>query len=109
MPRAHCLGELKSCAITTAAAPCAAVTSGLFQGAQCCVFGYGALAEAPDGTSYPGLRVLKPGDRIALDRAAQVASLERVWAANNAEGDDQHGLEFTGNTTTWQATHLSKV
>lgn len=99
--------EFRSCAITTttAAAPCAAVTSGLFQGAQCCVFGYGALVEAPD--SYPGLRVLKPGDRIALDRAAQVASLERVWAANNSEDDDQHALESTYQHS--QAPHLSQV
>jgi hypothetical protein len=75
------------------------------------VFGYGALAEAPDSTSYPALRVLKPGDRIALGHAAQVASLERVWAASsNAQGDGQEQvLNSTHNTTTRQATHLSSV
>lgn len=92
-----------------------AVTSGVIEGAQCCVYGYGRLADAPANAAFPGLRVLKPGCRVSLAetahhgkdsnacsaaeegsaagmRAGQLASLERAWAASppSATPVEQH-------------------
>lgn len=43
-----------------------AVDAGVFGTAQLCVYGYGTVSQAPHSDTYPGLRVLKPGDRLPL-------------------------------------------
>ena len=50
----------------------AAAHGGVLGTAQCFVYGYGRLADAPHRNSYPALQVLRPGDRIPLPCSATV-------------------------------------
>lgn len=53
----------------------AAASGGVLGTAQCFVYGYGRLADAPNQGSYPALQVLQPGDRIPLPCSATVVQL----------------------------------
>lgn len=43
-----------------------AASSGVLATSQCCVYGYGRLADAPPPGTYPNLTILKPGQRLPL-------------------------------------------
>ncbi|KAF8073056.1 hypothetical protein HT031_000717 [Scenedesmus sp. PABB004] len=52
----------------------AAAASGLFGGAQLCVYGYGAACDAPSAAAFPGLRGVAPGEVLTLAAAAPDAA-----------------------------------